>query len=161
VEAAGASLYIDAIPPAQLPKWLSGRLAEAGLTAAPDAVQLLAERTEGNLLAAQQDIQKLKLLCPSGKVSEEEMRSAVADSAHFDAFDLTDKVLNGDTAGAVRSLGRLREEGVELPALVGAWAWILRTWASAAGYYAKTGDAESACNAARLFGARRLPFLKA
>jgi len=69
IDGAGASLYIEAIPPAQLPAWLGGRLKAAGLTADAGALELLAERTEGNLLAAQQYIEKLRLLCPDGKVS--------------------------------------------------------------------------------------------
>jgi len=161
VDAACASLYIEAIAPEQLPKWLAGRMTQAGLDAEPEAIALIAELTEGNLLAAQQDIHKLKLLCPGGKVSEEQVRAAVADSARFDAFDLTDKVLNGDAAGAVRSLRRLREEGVELPPLVGAWAWILRQWALAAAAYARSRNAEDACASLRLPTARRAPFVKA
>jgi DNA polymerase-3 subunit delta len=161
IENAGASLYIEAIKPDQLPQWIGGRVKAAGLTASSGAIELLAHRTEGNLLAAQQDIEKLKLLYPGGTIDEEQVRAAVADSARFDAFDLTDKVLLGDAAGAVRSLARLREEGAELPALVGAWAWMLRQWALAAGHYAQTRDATGACVAAKIFGPRQAPYLKA
>ena len=161
IEQAGASLYIEAIKPEQLPQWIAGRLRAAGLDATDAAVELLAHRTEGNLLAAQQDIEKLKLLHPGGALDEEHVRAAVADSARFDAFDLTDKVLLGDAPGAVRSLARLREEGAELPALVGAWAWMLRQWALAASHYAQTRDASGACVAAKIFGPRQAPYLKA
>jgi len=161
IDAAGASLYIEPLKPEQLPPWIAGRLQAAGLTATETAVELLAHRTEGNLLAAQQDIEKLKLLYPGGRLDDEQVRAAVADSARFDAFDLTDKVLLGDAAGAVRSLTRLREEGVELPALVGAWAWMLRQWAQAAAHYAQTRDATAACVAAKIFGPRQAPYLKA
>ena len=161
IEQAGAGLYVEAIAPEQLPQWIEGRLKAAGLTATPDALELLAHRTEGNLLAAQQDVEKLKLLYPGGALDEEQVRAAVADSARFDAFDLTDKVLLGDAAGAVRSLARLREEGVELPALVGAWAWMLRQWAQAATHYAQSRDASAACVHAKIFGPRQRPFLKA
>lgn len=161
LEAAGASLYIPAVKPDELPPWIGSRLKAAGLSATPDALELLAHRTEGNLLAAQQDVEKLKLLHPGGTLDADQVRAAVADSARFDAFDLTDKVLTGDAPGAVRSLARLREEGVELPALVGAWAWMLRQWALAAAHYAQTGDATAACVAAKIFGPRQAPYLKA
>jgi len=161
LENAGASLYVPAVKPEELLGWIGGRLKAAGLSAAPDALELLAHRTEGNLLAAQQDIEKLKLLYPGGTLDEASVRAAVADSARFDAFDLTDKVLLGDAPGAVRSLKRLREEGVELPALVGAWAWMLRQWAQAAAHYAQTRDATGACVAAKIFGPRQAPYLKA
>jgi DNA polymerase III subunit delta len=161
LERAGASLYVEALRPEALPQWLAARLKAAGLGATPDALDLLVHRTEGNLLAAQQDIEKLKLLHPGQTLDPAQVRQAVADSARFDAFDLTDKVLAGDAAGAARSLARLREEGVELPALVGAWAWMLRQWALAASHYARSRNAAAACEAARIFGARQAPYLKA
>lgn len=161
LENKGASLYIEAIKPEQLPAWIKSRLAAANLKAGDDAIELLAHRTEGNLLAAQQDIEKLKLLYPGEPLDAEKIRLAVADSARFDAFDLADKVLTGDAAGAVRSLARLREEGVELPALIGAWAYMLRQWGQAAAHYAQSNSAAAACEAARIFGQRQTPYLKA
>lgn len=161
LEDAGASLYLWGVKPEELPRWIAARLEAAGLGATPEAIELLAHRTEGNLLAAQQDVEKLKLLHPGGTLGEDEVRAAVADSARFDAFDLTDKVLAGDAAGAVRSLRRLREEGAELPALVGAWAWMLRQWGQAAIHYQKSRNAAAACESARIFGARQAPYLKA
>ena len=161
LETPGASLYFEAIKPGELTGWIKSRLTAAGLKADDDAIELLAHRTEGNLLAAQQDIAKLKLLYPGEPLDEEKIRLAVADSARFDAFDLTDKVLTGDAAGAVRSLSRLREEGAELPALVGAWSWMLRQWGQAAAHYAQSRDAAAACAAAKIFGPRQAPYLKA
>jgi DNA polymerase-3 subunit delta len=161
LEQQGASLYFWSIKPEALPGWVTGRLKTAGLQATAAAVELLVHRTEGNLLAAQQDIEKLKLLYPGQTLDEEKIRAAVADSARFDAFDLTERVLAGDAAGAVRSLSRLREEGIELPALVGAWAWTLRQWGQAAAHYAQSGNAAAACEAAKIYGARQGPFLKA
>ncbi|HUR40989.1 MAG TPA: DNA polymerase III subunit delta [Verrucomicrobiae bacterium] len=161
IDQAGATLYIEALKPEQLPAWIAQRLKVAGLSASSDAIELLAHRTEGNLLAAQQDIEKLKLLHPGATLDQDQVRAAVADSARFDAFDLTDKVLLGDAAGAVRSLSRLREEGVELVALVGAWAWMLRQWGQAAAHYAQSRNATAACEAARIFGPRQQPYLKA
>lgn len=161
LENAGASLYIEPVPAAQLPAFIESRLKAAGLSAERDAIDLLAHRTEGNLLAAKQDIDKLALLYPGERLDEDKVRLAVADSARFDAFDLTDKVLAGDAAGAVRSLHRLREEGVELPALVGAWSWMLRQWGMAAAHYAQNRNAGAACEYARIFGQRQGPYLKA
>lgn len=161
LEKTGASLYFEATPPAQLPTWIAGRMKTAGLRASDDAIALLAERTEGNLLAAQQDIQKLALLFPGGTLDVEAVREAVADSAHFEAFDLIEKVLKGDSRGVARSLPRLREEGTDLYALLGAWTWALRQWSEAAGHYARSQDARRACEAVRLFGPRQAPYLKA
>lgn len=161
IENAGASLYVWPVKSAELPLWIAGRLRAAGLQASNDAVQLLAERTEGNLLATQQDIEKLKLLFPAGKLELADVRAAVADSAHFEAFDFVEKVLDGDAVGAVRSFQKLREEGVELPGLLGAWAYALRQWAEAAGHFARTRDARSALEAAHVYGPRQAPYQKA
>lgn len=161
IEQKGASLYTWPVKAEELPGWTAGRLKTAGLSAHPDAIDLLVHRTEGNLLALAQDIEKLKLLHPGEAIDVEKVRAAVADSARFDAFDLTEKVLMGDAAGAVRSLTRLREEGVELLALVGAWSWMLRQWSKAAFHYAKSRNAAAACESAGIFSARQGPYLKA
>lgn len=161
IEQKGASVYAWPVKPEELPGWTAARFKAAGLSAHPDAIEMLVHRTEGNLLALAQDIEKLKLLHPGEAIDTDKVRAAVADSARFDAFDLTEKVLVGDAAGAVRSLERLREEGVELPALVGAWAWMLRQWGKAAVHYAKSRNAAAACESANIFGARQGPYLKA
>lgn len=161
LEQAGASLYFEAVPPARLPDWIRERLAIAKISADDDAIALLAERTEGNLLAAKQDIDKLALLYPGARLNREAVRSAVSDSARYEAFDLIEKVLLGDARGVARSLPRLREEGVDLYEFLGAWTWTLRTWVDAAGHYARTRDARRACESARLFGPRQAPYLKA
>jgi DNA polymerase-3 subunit delta len=161
LESAGASIHAWPIRPEELPGWVTARLKTAGLGASPEALALLIHRTEGNLLAAQQDIEKLKLLYPGQTLDEEKVRAAVADSARFDVFDLNEKVLMGDAAGAVRSLSRLRQEGMELPPLIGAWTWMLRQWGVAATHFAQSRNASAACEAARIYGSRQAPFLKA
>lgn len=161
LETAGASLYLWPVKPEELEKWLSARFSQAGLNAERDAVRLLAERTEGNLLAAAQDIEKLRLLCPDSRVSAERLAQATADSARYDAFDLSDRVLDGDAAGAARALLRLREEGVEPPLILWALARDLRQWAQAAALQAKGADAETACARAGVWKQRVPRFVKA
>jgi DNA polymerase III subunit delta len=160
LEQAGASLYVESIKPERLSEWLQGRLRKAGLSADADAVQLLAERTEGHLLAAAQDIEKLKLLFPEGRIGAEQIRSAVADSARFEAFDLADKILSGDADGAARALQRLRDEGEEIPKLLGALAYDLRCWATAAVFYEKSHNAFQACEQAHIWKGRQANFAK-
>jgi len=160
LENAGASLYAEAIKADRLPGWLQSRLKQAGLSADREAIQLLAERTEGHLLAAKQDIDKLKLLFPKGPIGAEEIRAAVADSARFEAFDLADKILSGDATGAARALQRLRDEGEEIPKLLGALVYDLRTWANAALLKEKTGNAAQAVEQARIWRSRQPNFIK-
>lgn len=119
----------------QLPQWIGQRLAQAGLTAHPDAVQLIAERVEGNLLAAAQEVEKLKLLAEGTQITLEAVQAAVADSARFDVFGLVDAVLAGDATHALRMLEGLRGEGVEAAVVLWALARELRTLAGVAQLY--------------------------
>lgn len=108
------------IEPQQLPTWIRDRLAQAGLQASPDAVELLSARVEGNLLAAAQEIEKLKLYCPQGQLTLDTVQQVVADSARFDIFHLSDAMLQGQPQHALRMLQGLRGEGVEAPVIL--WA---------------------------------------
>lgn len=110
---AGAAVYAWPVDANALPDWIERRAAERGVRLAPEAVTVLATLTEGNLLAAAQEIDRLALLFPDSTVDAEAMRQAGADAARFAVFDLPAKALAGDAAGAVRSIERLREEGVD------------------------------------------------
>ncbi len=97
----------------QLPQWIRQRLAQAGMNASADAVDLIAARVEGNLLAAAQEIEKLKLLADGQQIDAGTVQAAVADSARYDVFGLIDAILNGEAAHALRMLDGLRGEGQE------------------------------------------------
>ncbi|HUP91709.1 MAG TPA: DNA polymerase III subunit delta [Solimonas sp.] len=161
LEEAGASVYCAAVRLEEFPQWLEGRCRAAGVQLAPDALKLLAERTEGNLLAAEQDIAKLKLLFPGQAIGVELLAQSVADSARFEAFDLIDRVLDGDAEGSVRTLARLREEGAAPLEVLGALGWCLRKLAGAAQAYARTRDAYSACQQAGVFGPQAARYQRA
>lgn len=113
VETAGQHIQIWPVTAAQLPRWIGLRLQAAGLRADADAIDLLVSRIEGNLLAAVQEIEKLKLLADNHQISYELMASVVADSARYDVFGLADKALHGDARAAVKTLQGLRSEGTE------------------------------------------------
>lgn len=154
LEQAGASIYAVPIALEQWPEWVAQRLRAAGVQADAEAVEALAERTEGNALAAKQDIDKLALLFPGAAVSAEQVRAVVADSARFDAFDLGERMLSGDAAGAARTLAHLRGEGLDALAVLGPLTWVLRQWAQAQAIYQRSGDAARACAEVRIARAR-------
>jgi DNA polymerase-3 subunit delta len=108
-------LVLRAPDTAALPQWISERLGRAGLVGDAEALELLAARVEGNLLAAQQEIDKLVLLAEDGRVTTDTVRAAVADGARFDVFQLTDAALAGDLTRAARILHGLHREGVAAP----------------------------------------------
>lgn len=100
---------------ASLPRWIEGRLQRAGLSADPEALELLAGQVEGNLLAAKQEIDLLELLADDGRVTVDTVRASVANGARYDVFQLTDAALAGDAQRAVRILGGLEREGIAAP----------------------------------------------
>jgi DNA polymerase-3 subunit delta len=116
----GATLQVWPVDANEMPKWLDQRLRSRGLQPERDAARLIAERVEGNLLAAAQEVDKLLLLNGEGPLSAEQVEAAVADSARFDVFGLVDAVLIGNVSRLTRMLDGLRGEGVE-PILV-LWA---------------------------------------
>lgn len=97
----------------QLPGWINLRLQSKGMTADREAIQLLTDRVEGNLLAAAQEVDKLFLLHGAGKLDFEKTASAVADSARYNIYDLVDSALQGDVSRTSRIIGGLKSEGVE------------------------------------------------
>jgi DNA polymerase-3 subunit delta len=105
------------IEAAALPGWIAARMRRQGLTAERDAIQLLASRCEGNLLAARQEIDKLALTASGGCVTLDQVLDSAGDSARFDVFKLADAALAGDTRRALRVLAGLQREGVE-PVLI-------------------------------------------
>jgi len=133
----------------QLPQWIAQRLSQAGLSARRDAVELLAARVEGNLLAAAQEIEKLKLLAEASQVTVETVQAAVADSARFDVFGLVDAILKGDAGHALRMLEGLRGEGVEPPVILWALARELRLLAGIAQQFSQGVPLEKAFSQAR------------
>ncbi len=113
LDKAGAIVQVWPIEARELPRWMQQRLSQAGLQIDPDALQLLCDRVEGNLLAAQQEIEKLKLLNISGAISAADVGDSVADNARYNLFALIDSALLGDAAGALKMLQGLRAEGAE------------------------------------------------
>ncbi|TXI69417.1 MAG: DNA polymerase III subunit delta [Limnohabitans sp.] len=112
----GVSLQIDTIERAALPQWIAQRLQQQGQHVAPGeegqrTLQFFADRVEGNLLAAHQEIQKLGLLFPQGELSQAQVESAVLNVARYDVFKLSEAVLSGQVARVQRMLDGLQAEG--------------------------------------------------
>jgi DNA polymerase-3 subunit delta len=108
---AGAIVEIQPVPRAVLPAWLEKRLAGQKQSASREVLEYLADRVEGNLLAAHQEMQKLALLAPPGELSLDTVRGVVADVARFDTFVAAEALVTGDTARYLRVLEGLRGEG--------------------------------------------------
>jgi len=116
----GVVIQVWPVDERMLPQWVQRRMQARGLRPSREAVAMLAERVEGNLLAAAQEIEKLVLLRGAGRIDADAVAAAVADSARFDVFGLVDSALAGKAERTVRMLGGLRAEGVAPPLVV--WA---------------------------------------
>ncbi len=120
IEKHGVVVQVWPIDRPELPRWIAQRAATAGLNLTASAAELLADRVEGNLLAADQEIQKLVMSLGEGTADELAVLEEVASNARFDVFRLADAILSGDAGRAMRVLDGLRVEGIA-PALV-SWA---------------------------------------
>ena len=113
IESDAAFVQVWPIEARELPRWLDARFRQAGLKATRDAVRIMATRLEGNLLAAVQEIQRLKLIVSGREVDVEDVIDGVADSARYDVFKLIDAAMLGDMNRCVRMTTGLKAEGVE------------------------------------------------
>ena len=120
LDRAGVVIEAKAVARRALPEWLAGRLRAQNQEADRETLEFIADRVEGNLLAAHQEIQKLALLLPAGKIAHDEVRAAIIDVARFDVFNLGEAILDGDVLHLARMLDGLRGEGVAPPLVL--WA---------------------------------------
>jgi len=132
LDSVGASVQVWPVEAAALPQWIRRRMQSKGMQPAPDAVNLLAERVEGNLLAAAQEIDKLSLLHGEGAVDFTAMADSVADSARYDIYGLVDTALSGDSKRIVRMLAGLKAEGAEVVLVLWALTREIRSMAAMA-----------------------------
>lgn len=132
IESAGLFVQVWPIDGKELPGWLAARFKREGLQVSREAVTAMAERIEGNLLAAVQEIERLKLIARDGRVDLDQVVDGVADSARYDVFKLIDAALVGDAARVVRMTRSLEAEGVEILFLINMVARELRSLESMA-----------------------------
>ena len=157
----GHSCIAWQVKPHELNGWIDRRLRSRGVKAAPDAVARLAQRIEGNLLAAAQEVDKLALLMQGDAAAKpldaEAMDALVADSARFDVFRLVDAALNGNAPQVSRMLGGLRAEGEAVPALMGMVVKELQTTAA----LARARNLAAECKAQRIWPAKEAVYKRA
>ncbi len=117
LDKAGVVIQVWPVDARNLPRWLRQRVSAAGMSIDDEALQLLCDLVEGNLLAASQEVEKLKLLASDSRITARAVLDSVSDNARYSVFELADKALQGDAAGSLHMLHGLRGEGTE-PAVV-------------------------------------------
>jgi DNA polymerase-3 subunit delta len=118
LERAGVLVEIDAIDRARLPQWIGQRLARHQQRAGVEALDFIADRVEGNLLAAHQEIEKLALLHPAGDLTLEQVADSVLNVARYDVFQVPVAMLAGDVARLRKTMAGLEAEGEAIPLLL-------------------------------------------
>jgi DNA polymerase-3 subunit delta len=108
---AGAAVAVYPLERDELPAWIAARLARQKQSVARETLAFLAERCEGNLFAARQEIEKLGLLLPEGELAPDAVLHAVTDVARYDVFQLSESWLVGDAVRALRIIAALEAEG--------------------------------------------------
>jgi DNA polymerase-3 subunit delta len=155
LEQAATMVAVEPVEIDRLPAWIGRRLNAQGQLGDTETLEFIANQVEGNLLAAHQEIQKLGLLFPQGRLSIEEVRDAVLNVSRFDAFQLGDAMLAGDASRTAKVLDGLQAEGVQPVALLGLLIWLLRGAVKVKTAQAQGADLASAFGQARIWGDRQ------
>ena len=120
LDRAGVTVEAKVVPRKALPQWLDGRIKAQNQETDAETLDFIADRVEGNLMAAHQEVQKLALLFPEGRIAFDQVRDAVLDVARYDIFNLGEAVLEGDPLRLARMIDGLQGEGAAAPLVL--WA---------------------------------------
>ena len=156
LEKQAVTLTLGEIDAADLPLWIAGRLAQQGQNTSSQTLDFIAHQVEGNLLAANQEVQKLGLLYPKGELTDETVREAVLNVSRYDAFQLGEAVLAGDTARTVRVLQGLQDEGENAVAVMNPLMWTLRPLVRIKLAEMRGENIMSAMTGARIYGDKQI-----
>ncbi len=155
LDTAGVVVQVWPVDRGKLPAWITSRMHASGLQPGRGVADLIADRVEGNLLAADQEIQKLALLMDPGPVEVDDVLQAVADSARYDLFQLVDAACAGDSKRAFRILGGLKTEGTTPVLVHWALARELRALASVSWQISRGLPAANAMGKAKVWKSRQ------
>lgn len=155
LEQHGTVVSADEVTLAALPTWIAARLKRQEQSADADTLAFLAQRVEGNLLAAFQEIQKLALLFPAGPLSFDQVMDSVMDVARYDVFKLSEAMLAGDAERYVRILDGLRAEGTATVLILWAIAEDIRALARVSRAMQQSGNLSGALRDARVWGVKQ------
>ncbi|HLD09221.1 MAG TPA: DNA polymerase III subunit delta, partial [Methylophilaceae bacterium] len=155
LEQSSVFLVLQEIGAQQLPQWIAKRLAAQNQQTDAATLEFIAHQVEGNLLAAHQEIQKLGLLYPEGVLAGEAVREAVLNVSRYDAFQLGEAVLAGDSERTVRILQGLQDEGAQPVAVMNPLLWVLGPLVKIKQAEARGESISTVMQQARIYGDRQ------
>lgn len=161
IEAQGLLVEVHAPDASQLPQWLSQRASSMGIQLDQDALQILCERLEGNLLAAQQELAKLQLLYADQQITAEQVIASVSDSSRYDVFALTEAAIAHQPERCEKILTALIHEGLEAPVILWALTREIRTLYNVQLAMQQGQSYDSLCQKERIWGKRKALVRKA
>jgi len=161
LDSAGLSITIWPVSIDELPSWITKRMLSSGLKTDNNGIKLLAEHAAGNLLAAAQEVEKLKLIYGTGFLTTEQIISSISDNARFDVFNLVDIAFAGDHSATIRVLKNLKDEKTEPTLVLWALARELRSLINIATLHAKGQSIDSALQQANVWSKRKPQVKKA
>lgn len=132
VDQSGVVIQVWPLKAAEMPGWIQNRAQHHGLQLTRESIQFLAQQTEGNLMAANQEIEKLRITHGVGNITLKEVAASAAGSAHFTIFELMEAALSGETARALKMIRTLKAEGAPAPVVLWSVAREVRLAASVA-----------------------------
>jgi len=132
IDQSGVVIQIWPVKAAELPRWIQNRAQHHGLQLTRESIQFLAQQTEGNLIAADQEIEKLRITHGVGNITLQEVVASASGSAHFTIFELMDAALAGETAKTLKMIRTLKAEGAPAPVVLWSMAREVRLAASVA-----------------------------
>ena len=119
-------IRLDEIKPLELPFWLKKRASLLSINLDEGSIQLISQFVHGNMLAADQELNKLALLFPNQSISYEKVSQSISNVSRYDAFELTEYVLNGDQMKTISTLNFLKEEGQNPISITNSLSWVLK-----------------------------------
>lgn len=161
IESQGILVEVHAPDTSQLTQWLSQRANSLGMHLDQDALQILCERIEGNLLAAQQELAKLQLLYADQQITLEQVIASVSDSSRYDVFALTEAAIARQPERCEKILTALIHEGLEAPVILWALTREIRTLYNVQLALQQGQAYDSICQKERIWGKRKVLMRKA
>ena len=152
IEKIAYTIRLDEIKPNELSPWLKRRASSLSINLDEDSIELISQFVHGNMLAADQELNKLELLFPNQTISYEKVSQSISNVSRYDAFELSEYVLSGDQKKTVSTLNFLKEEGQSPISVTSSLSWVLKPMLEVKELDFKSQSLDSHLTKSRIFG---------
>jgi DNA polymerase-3 subunit delta len=152
IEKIAYTIKLDEIKPTELAFWLKKRASLLSIDLDEESIQLISQLVHGNMLAADQELNKLALLFPGQSISYEKVSQSISNVSRYDTYELTDYVLNGDQMKTLLTLNFLKEEGQNPISITSSLSWVLKPMLEIKELDFKGQSLENHLTKSRIFG---------